>query len=115
MAAGSAAALASELPAGDPRRAAVLALRGHLSAGRQIARALVRPWWPLTLGAAVVSHRFRRLALAAVVTHLVTTPGRPVTRMLALVDDMAYSVGVSKGVLRAGTPGALMPAFPRRP
>lgn len=115
LAAGSAAALANELPALDPRRAAVLALRGHLGAGRQIARALVRPWWPLTLGAAVVSRRARRVAVAAVTTHLVTTPGGPLTRVLALVDDMAYSVGVSKGVLRAGDPGALMPAFPRRP
>jgi hypothetical protein len=115
LAAGSAAALAKKLPALEPRRSAALALRGHLDAGRQIARALVRPWWPLTLGAAVVSRRARRVAVAAVTTHLVTTPGGPLTRVLALVDDMAYSVGVSKGVLRAGDPGALMPAFPRWP
>lgn len=115
LAAGSAAALAKKLPALEPRRAAVLALRGHLGAGQQIARALVRPWWPVTLGAAVVSHRARGLAVAAVTTHLVTTPGGPRTRVLALVDDMAYSVGVSKGVLRAGNPGALMPVFPRWP
>jgi mycofactocin system glycosyltransferase len=115
MAAGSAVALARKLTALEPRRAAVLALRGHLGAGEQIARALVRPWWPLTLGAAMVSRRARRVMAAAVVIHLVTTPGRPHVRVLALVDDMAYSVGVSKGVLRAGNPGALMPAFPRWP
>lgn len=115
VAAGSAAALAKKLPVLEPRSAAGLALRGHLGAGQQIARALVRPWWPVTLGAAVVSRRARRVAVAAVVTHLVTTPGRPRTRVLALVDDMAYAVGVWKGALRAGNPGALIPAFPRWP
>lgn len=112
---GSAARLAKKLPALETRRAAGLALRGHLGAGEQIARALVRPWWPVTLGAAMVSSRARRVAVAAAATHLVTTPGRPVTRALALVDDMAYSVGVWKGAVRAGNPGALMPTFPRWP
>lgn len=115
VAAGSAAALARRLPALGVRPAVALVMRGHLGAGGQIARALVRPWWPVTLGAALVSRRARKVALAAVASHLVSTPGRPLDRLVGLVDDMAYSVGVWKGAWAARDLGALLPAFTRWP
>ncbi len=115
LGAGSAIALARKLGDVEPRVAIDLALRGHLDAVRELTRALIRPWWPLTVGAAVVSRRARRVLVVAVATHLGSTPGRPVTRALALLDDVAYSVGVWQGALGTGTLAVLKPSFPRWP
>lgn len=111
VAVGSAVAFARRLPALGARPAVTLALSGHLAAGNQITRAIIRPWWPVTLGAAVVSRRARKVALVALGAHLMRTPGTPPTRVVALVDDMAYSAGVWKGAMRARDLGSLMPAF----
>jgi mycofactocin system glycosyltransferase len=115
VALGSATALARRLGDVPPRRSLRLALAGHLGAGRQLARAGVRTWWPLLAAGAVFSRRARRLAGLAVAVHLATTPGMPAERALAVVDDMAYGAGVWAGVVRERRPGALAPRLSRWP
>lgn len=106
-----------------PARAAIAsryAGRGHLYAGRLIARALTRSWWPLALVAALASRRARRaLALAAVVPPLVEwatarpqlDPLRYVS--LSLADDVAYGTGVWIGAWRERSAAALAPSLTR--
>ena len=95
-----------------------LAGRGHLYAGRQLAEAIARPWWPLAALASVASRRARRVvAVALVVPALVDwyrtrrahqlDPARYL--LLRLLDDGAYGLGVWRGALRAGTIAPLVP------
>ena len=42
-----------------------LGLGGHLAAGRQLAEAVVRVWWPVAVPAALVHHRGRRVLAGA--------------------------------------------------
>ena len=79
---------------------------GHLHAGRLLADAGRRAWWPL------LARRRPRVArgcagspLAAAVPALL---GGGIPR---LVDDLAYGVGVWKGVLAEREPGPLRPRF----
>ena len=99
------------------REAARLVVLGNLGAGESIARALVRPWFPITLAAASVSRRTRRVALTAAVGPALLEwrrrrpPLDPVSWVaISLVDDLAYSAGVWVGCGRAGRWGALRPA-----
>ena len=92
---------------------------GNLLAGRQIADALVRTWWPLALVAAFVSKRARRVVLAAaIVPHLIEwvqrRPRIDPLRWVALrvLDDVAYGAGVWAGCLRERTIEPLMPGSP---
>ena len=117
---GSAAALARRFrhlshPVAEAMR---LAGRGHLYAGRQLASAVARPWWPLAALASVASRRARRVvAVALVVPALVDwyrtrrahqlDPARYL--LLRLLDDGAYGLGVWRGALRAGTIAPLVP------
>ena len=95
-----------------------LAGRGHLYAGRQLASAVARPWWPLALVASVASRRGRRVvAVALVVPALVDwyrtrrahrlDPARYL--LFRLLDDGAYGLGVWRGAVRAGTIAPLVP------
>lgn len=93
-----------------------LAGRGHLLAGRQVADAVVRTWWPLALVAAVASRRARRaVLLAAVLPPLfewaTQRPPLDPLRWLALrlADDVAYGAGVWRGCARAQTLAPLVP------
>lgn len=98
--------------------AAQLAGKGHLSAGRIIAQGLMRPWWPLT-ALAVVFVPGRRIKFAlvagafapAVIDWVRTRPALAPHHYIALriADDMAYSVGVWVGSIRAGTLEPLVP------
>jgi mycofactocin system glycosyltransferase len=92
--------------------------RGHVGAGELLGRALVRPWFPFTIVAALVSRRARRVAVAAaVVPPLVEWARRrppldPVRwTACSLADDASYSVGVWWGCLRARSLRALRPSF----
>ncbi|MEO7556467.1 MAG: mycofactocin biosynthesis glycosyltransferase MftF [Acidimicrobiales bacterium] len=96
--------------------AARLAGSGHLRAGRAVADAVRRPWWPLALVAALVSRRARRgVALAVVVPPLVEWARRrpPLDPLrwtaLRLVDDIAYGIGVWVGCGRERSLAALCP------
>jgi mycofactocin system glycosyltransferase len=98
--------------------AARLVGRGHLGAGELVARALIRPWFPLTIAAALTSRRARRIAVAAAIVPplLEWTRRRPRLDPLrwtacSLADDLAYSVGVWRGCARARSFRALRPSF----
>jgi mycofactocin system glycosyltransferase len=97
---GSAAALIRKLPDVPPRAAFGLAARGNLHAGEQIANAVRRVWWPLVAVAALRSRSARRILLAAALA---------ARRPVVLLDDVAYSVGVWKGIVTERTVTPLVP------
>jgi mycofactocin system glycosyltransferase len=120
VAGGTAAALARKLPSvDDPLPVALgLAGQGHLAAGRLLARALVRPWWPVTLAlvALVPSRRLRAAVAAAVVVPPLVDWARdrpPLGAVpyvgLRVADDLAYGTGVWVGAVRARTAEPLVP------
>lgn len=115
VAGGTAAALARRLVGVPPTVAVRLALVGHLGAGRGLARATVRAWWPAALAAAVVSRRLRRGVIAATAVaaadHWWNGGDRlePTWVPLALLDDVAYGAGLWMGCLRLGDLAALRP------
>lgn len=95
--------------------------RGQLGALRQVAVALVRPWFPLTWLAAWCSRRFRRVAIVAVVAQRLLdrrrrpdggTVGAAAWVALSLADDVAYSAGVWAGCWRHRRWGPLLPRSP---
>ncbi len=107
LAIGSSAALIRKLPDVPPAVAFTLALRGHTGAAQQIAHAVRREWWPLVALAALVSRRFRWIAVAAVLADVRATP-----------TDVAYGWGVWRGMRRHRTLGPIVPrlaAWPARP
>ena len=116
VAAVTAAALERKLDQLEPGTASGLALRGHLGAGELLARALLRPWWPITLAAALVSRRVRRVVIAAVLVPplLEWRRRRPHLdpfrwTMFSMADDVAYSAGVWRGAWTMRSAGALVP------
>lgn len=91
---------------------------GQLAAGRPLASAITRTWWPIALGAAVVSRRARPAVVAAAVVppaldwlrgDRALDPVRYVG--LRLLDDASYGAGVWAGCRRTGRLGALRPAL----
>ena len=116
VAAGTAAALTKKLP-NLPRRTALNLVRfGHLGAGKQIAAAITRTWWPIAVVAALFSKRARRILLvSAVVPALLDwrseRPALHPVRYLALriLDDGSYGFGVWKGAWLARTVEPLVP------
>lgn len=104
-----------EHPVGEALRLAGL---GNVWAGRAVAEAIRRPWWPLALGLAAVSRRSRpALFAAAVVPSLLEwrerRPNLDPARFagLRLLDDLSYGAGVWLGCLQDRSFGALKPAF----
>jgi mycofactocin system glycosyltransferase len=93
-----------------------LAGQGHLYAGRSLADAVRRAWWPLAFAAAMVSRRTRVVVLAAATVPALLEwreqrprldPARWVA--LRLVDDLAYGAGVWTGCRRERSLAALCP------
>ena len=122
VAAGSTAALArklSHLP--NPNREAVrLAGWGHLHAGRGMAQAVARVWWPIALPLAIVVPRTRPAIVASLLGgpmldwHQSDRRLDPVRAVaLRVVDQMAYGVGVWKSSIDSGSFSALRPHFVR--
>ena len=97
---GSAAALVRKLPDIPPRAAFELAARGNLHAGDEIAKAVRRVWWPLLAVAAIRSRTARRILLAAAFAS---------RHPVRLADDVAYSIGVWRGMITARTLAPLVP------
>ena len=100
------------------RIATVLAARGFGNGARQLASAMCRSYWPLTLVAMLLSRRIRRLALAVAVTEGVVDwathrePGGlgPIRHtVFKRLDDVAYGAGLWQGALRARDLRALTP------
>ena len=103
----------------EPGREALrLGARGHLGAGRVLAAALTREWWPLAAGLALASRRGRRaVVVAAAVPALADWwrdrrgTGLDPLRYVALhlADDVAYGTGVWAGCRRERTLAPLVP------
>lgn len=114
---GTAVALVRKVPDLPVAESLRLALTGHWHAGRSLASAIVRVWWPIALVAACVSRRARRVVIAAVVVPaLVDGRGRPrrdrVRHVaLRLLDDGAYGWGLWRGMVRERSLDAIRPAF----
>ncbi|KZS72382.1 mycofactocin system glycosyltransferase [Mycobacterium kansasii] len=101
----------------------VVATRGLWSAALQLASAMCRHYWPVTLIAALLFRRCRRVVLvAAIVDGVVdwlrrkeaadgdTEPIGVLTYvLLKRVDDLAYGLGLWYGVVRERNVGALKP------
>jgi mycofactocin system glycosyltransferase len=99
-----------------PRESLRLAGLGHLYAGRSLASAITRAWWPIAVAAALVSKRCRRaVLLAAVVPPVIDwlggerTVNLPEYTVLRVLDDVAYGAGVTRGALRERSIDALVP------
>ena len=104
-----------DVPAHESVRLAGL---GHLYAGRQVASAITRMWWPLALVAALLIPRLRLPLLgAATVPALLdwlehrgpSNAARYIA--LRLADDVAYGAGAWIGAVEQRSAGALAPKF----
>jgi hypothetical protein len=104
---------------GEPVREAVrIAGAGNLWAGRSVADAMRRSWWPLAAGLAVVSRRSRPAIVAALIVPPLlewheTRPTLDPLRYFALrlLDDLVYGTGVWVGCIRSRSLRALVPSF----
>jgi mycofactocin glycosyltransferase len=102
------------------RLTAELTLEGLVASAMQASSLLLRHWSPVTLPAALVSRRVRRLVAVALVVDLISDgPARP--RMLRpgdvlarRLDDVAYGAGVWLGALRARSAACLLPRLVTR-
>jgi hypothetical protein len=117
-----------DLPAREALRLAGL---GHLYAGRQVAAAVTRAWWPIAVPLALVVRRMRWPLVAAFVVPAVldwrsarrraaAASGNPpldVARftLMRVADDVAYSVGVWRGIRRVRSGAVLVPSFTNWP
>ena len=122
VAAGTIVALRRKLDDLPPQECIRLAGLGHLYAGRQMASAITRVWWPLALVTAAVVPRARLPLLgAAVVPPLLDWfpqrgPNDPVRYVaLRLADDIAFGTGVWIGSIDQHSIGALAPEFTNWP
>ena len=104
--AGRRLALVRKLPGVPATESLRLAGLGHLHAGRLLADAGRRAWWPLLLAGALVSKRVRRRGRRWPPCRRCSSGGIP-----KLVDDLAYGVGLWKGVLAERETGPLRPRF----
>jgi len=118
VAAGSSLALAKKVDVipDSGREAARLAAKGHLHAGRGLARALLRVWWPIAIVVAIVSRRSRPVIATAAVLPAVMEwidgrrPADPVRSVgLRMIDDLVYGAGVWTGMAKEMT---LVPIVP---
>jgi hypothetical protein len=96
--------------------AARLTGTGHLFAGRMLASAITRAWWPIFVLLALVSRRTRRaLAVAALLPPMLDwvrqRPPLDPLRYIALrvLDDAAYGVGLWQGAISGRTTEPLLP------
>jgi mycofactocin system glycosyltransferase len=110
------------MPALPPGQARSLAAAGQWSGARGVARYAVRPLWPVTVAAAVMSRRARRLLPVLAVCYLGATARdltaaplsrAPVRLALRLVEDIAYSGGVWQSCTRERRAGPLLPELIR--
>jgi mycofactocin system glycosyltransferase len=97
-----------------------LVVRGHLGTGRQLADATRRAWWPAALVAAACSRWARLPVLAAALAQaLQWRPGQGIDPIrytaVRLADDMAYGVGLWRGVWAERDVDALLPEVRRWP
>lgn len=97
---GSAAALVPKLPDVPPRDAFRLAAGGTARAGGVLGNTVRRAWWPIVAIAAVRSRTARRILVASALA-----VGDP----RELADDVAYSIGLWRGMWTARTLDPIVP------
>ncbi|MGW1506154.1 mycofactocin biosynthesis glycosyltransferase MftF [Streptomyces mirabilis] len=103
---------AAAVPAAESLR---LALYGHLGAGRLLADALTRSWWPVAVPALAATRRGRWLLAAAYGCHVrewyQRRPPIDPLRWTALraLDDLCYGSGVWWGAVQHRTLAPLLP------
>ncbi len=102
----------------SPSLALHLAGKGNIYAGRTIASAMTRSWWPLSVLAALFLRRSRHAVVAAIILPSVWSWWKKKPKLdpltyctLRLADDVAYGTGVWKGVIARRNIGALKPRF----
>jgi GT2 family glycosyltransferase len=93
-----------------------LAGGGTLLAGRQLATAATRAWWPITLAGSLASRRVRRaVVVAAIVPAMLDwwreRPAMDPVRygLVRLADDVSYGAGLWAGAIAEGTAAPLLP------
>ena len=123
VAGGTAVALQRKLTDVPPQESARLVGLGHLAAGRQLASAVTRVWWPIAVVAALFVRKARlpvaaALALPSVVDAVRGRSVQPlIDAPLSTVEQMAYGAGVWAGVAGERQVGPLLPeltSWPRR-
>ncbi|MBJ8348019.1 mycofactocin biosynthesis glycosyltransferase MftF [Antrihabitans sp. YC2-6] len=102
------------------RVAAIFVARGFAAGLWQLASAMCRHYWPVTLLAVIFSSRIRQIAMAMAVaegfadwwTHREAGGLDPV-RYIAFkrIDDIAYGTGLWKGAIKSRSVEALKPTF----
>lgn len=100
IAVGSAVALVRRLgdvPAGESFR---LAWWGNVHAGAQVAQAVRRAWWPIVTVASLRSRLARRILVLSVLA---------ARHPVRVADDVAYSVGVWRGMIAERTMAPIVP------
>ncbi|MBK5332283.1 MAG: mycofactocin biosynthesis glycosyltransferase MftF [Ilumatobacteraceae bacterium] len=104
-----------DVPAQESIRLAGL---GHLYAGRQVASAITRVWWPVALVAALLVPRLRLPLLGAstvpaLLDWLEDRGPNTAAQYIALrlADDVAYGTGAWIGAIEQRSVGALAPKF----
>lgn len=102
ISAGTGVALTRKLPDLPPSTSFRLAWRGNLHAGEQLAAAVRRAWWPLIGLAALRSRTARRILLASIIA---------ARHPMIVADDVAYSIGVWRGMWRERTIAPITPAI----
>jgi len=121
LAAGTAAALVRRLRDLPPAEAVRLVAVGHLAAGRQLAVAITRAWWPVALVLAILAPRTRAALAASVLAPSLAEAvrrrsPRPLQQLAArLADEGSYALGVWQGAVRQRSPEALLPKFTKWP
>ncbi|MEY2416487.1 MAG: mycofactocin glycosyltransferase [Ilumatobacteraceae bacterium] len=118
VATGTIVALRRKLDDVPAQEAVSLAGLGHLYAGRQVASAITRVWWPVALVAAVLVPRLRLPLLGAATVPAVLDwldsrgPNHPAQYVaMRLADDIAYGAGAWLGAGEQRSFGALAPRF----
>ena len=113
--AGTIVALSRKLRAVPPLESARLAGLGTLAAGRQLADATTRVWWPVAALAVVTTRRTRLTIAAALIAPAAAKALRHrsaqplIDAPVQLLDRMAYGAGVWAGAVREGDLAALLP------
>lgn len=119
---GTIVALQRKLDDLPPHESVRLAGLGHLYAGRQVASAVTRAWWPVAAVVAICFRRLRPALIAAATAPALLDwfagrgsidPARYVA--LRLADDVAYGTGLWQGVVEQRRIGALAPKFTNWP
>jgi mycofactocin system glycosyltransferase len=115
LAAFTTVALYRKVPGLGIRQSIGLTCVGHAYAGRSLAGAVRRVWWPLVAVGALRSRWCRRMLAASIVTAVTEWGAAPADLGRGLADDACYGTGVWAGVVAERQFGPLVPLLRRWP